>query len=113
MSTQILDIYQGNKFDADQELKKWMQQNNIRVLNVAGPRAFKEPEVAQFVISTLGHAFKQVADLGDEAWQESDTIFVRTGTLWFSLHLVKLDGAPDDQANMAALAKTILGRIGK
>jgi antibiotic biosynthesis monooxygenase (ABM) superfamily enzyme len=46
-----------SKFDADQELKKWMQQNNIRVLNVAGPRAFKEPEVAQSVISTLGHAF--------------------------------------------------------
>ena len=46
-----------SKFDADQELKKWMQQNNIRVLNVAGPRAFKEPEVAQFVISTLDHAF--------------------------------------------------------
>jgi hypothetical protein len=62
---------------------------------------------------TLGHAFTQVSGLGDEAWQESDTIFVRTGTLWFSLHLVKLDGAPDDQANMAALAKTILGRIGK
>ena len=26
-------------------------------LNVAGPRASKEPEVAQSVISTLGHAF--------------------------------------------------------
>jgi hypothetical protein len=62
---------------------------------------------------TLSHTFKQVSGLGDEAWQESDTIFVRTGSLWFSLHLIKLDSAPDDQANMAALAKTILGRIGK
>ena len=62
---------------------------------------------------TLGHAFTQVSGIGDEAWQESDTIFVRTGTLWFSLHLVKLDSAPDDQANTAALAKTIVGRIGK
>ena len=62
---------------------------------------------------TLGHTFTQVSGLGDEAWQESDTIFVRTGALWFSLHLVKLDSAPDDQANMAALAKTILSRIGK
>jgi len=62
---------------------------------------------------TLGHTFTPVSGLGDEAWQESDTIFVRTGTLWFSLHLVKLDSAPDDQANTAALAKTILGRIGK
>jgi hypothetical protein len=62
---------------------------------------------------TLGHAFTQLSDLGDEAWQESDTVFVRTGTLWFSLHLVKLDAAPDDLSNMAALAKTILGRIGQ
>jgi hypothetical protein len=62
---------------------------------------------------TLAHAFTQVSGLGDEAWQESDTIFVRTGTLWFSLHLVKLDSAPTDQANMVILARTILGRIGK
>jgi hypothetical protein len=62
---------------------------------------------------TLAHTFKQVSGLGDEAWQESDTIFVRTGTLWFALHLVKLDSAPDDMANTAALAKTILGRIAK
>ena len=60
---------------------------------------------------TLGHAFTQVSGLGDEAWQESDTVFVRTGTLWFSLHLVKLDSAPDDQANMVTLAHTILSRI--
>ena len=61
---------------------------------------------------TLGHDFTQVSGIGDEAWQESDTIFVRTGTLWFSLHLVKLDSAPNDLSNTAALAKTILGRIG-
>jgi hypothetical protein len=61
---------------------------------------------------SLGHAFTQVSGLGDEAWQESDTVFVRTGSLWFSLHLVKLDAAPDDQANMVTLAKTILSRIG-
>jgi hypothetical protein len=61
---------------------------------------------------TLGHTFTQVSGLGDEAWQESGTIFVRTGTLWFSLHLVKLDSSTNDQSNMAALAKTILGRIG-
>ena len=39
-----------------------------------------------------------ISGVGDEAWQESDTIFVRTGTLWFSLHLVKLDSAPNDLA---------------
>jgi hypothetical protein len=62
---------------------------------------------------TLGHTFNQVPGLGDEAWQESDTVFVRTGTLWFALHLVKLDSAPNDQSNTVALARVILGRIGK
>jgi hypothetical protein len=51
-----LHLSAASKIDAVQELKKWMQQNNIRVLNVAGPRASKEPEVAGFVISTLDQA---------------------------------------------------------
>jgi hypothetical protein len=41
------------------KLKKWLQQNHIRVLNVAGSRASKESEVAQFVTSTLAQAFGQ------------------------------------------------------
>jgi hypothetical protein len=32
-------------------------QNVILVLNVAGPRASKEPNVAQFVIATLDRVF--------------------------------------------------------
>ena len=48
----------ASKANAAQELKKWIQQNNIRVLNVAGPRTSKEPEVAAFVISTFDQALK-------------------------------------------------------
>ena len=43
---------------AGSKLKKWMEENGIRVLNVAGPRASKEPKVAEFVIATLDAAFK-------------------------------------------------------
>jgi|APCry1669188910_1035180.scaffolds.fasta_scaffold219762_1 hypothetical protein len=39
-------------------LNKWMQENHIRVLNVAGPRASNEPEVGSFVMATLDIAFK-------------------------------------------------------
>jgi Circularly permutated YpsA SLOG family len=35
-----------------------MQQNNIHVLNVAGPRASKEPEVTEFVMATLDATLK-------------------------------------------------------
>jgi hypothetical protein len=48
----------ASKDDAGQELNRWMQQNNIRVLNVAGPRASKEPKVAEIVIATLDAALK-------------------------------------------------------
>jgi hypothetical protein len=46
------------KDNAVSVLKKWLQDNSIRVLNVAGPRASKEPAVAQFVITTLDQALK-------------------------------------------------------
>jgi hypothetical protein len=46
------------KEHAASALKRWMQENNIRVLNVAGPRESKEPEVAAFVISTLDQALR-------------------------------------------------------
>ncbi len=44
--------------NATMELREWMQQHNIRVLNVAGPRASKEPQVAGFVVRTFDHAFQ-------------------------------------------------------
>jgi hypothetical protein len=46
------------KDHAASKLKKSLQQNDIRVLNVAGPWASKEPTVAEFVIATLDAAFK-------------------------------------------------------
>jgi hypothetical protein len=44
------------KEHAVSELKQWMRENHVRVLNVAGPRASKEPELAAFVITTLDQA---------------------------------------------------------
>ena len=48
-----LHLSAASKESAATELKKWIEQNNIRVLNVAGPRASKEPEVAGFVKEIL------------------------------------------------------------
>jgi hypothetical protein len=44
--------------DSDRCVVDTVQQNNIRVLNVAGPRASKEPKVAEFVTTTLDAALK-------------------------------------------------------
>jgi hypothetical protein len=51
----------GFKDRAASVLKKWMQDNNIRVLNVAGPRASNEPEVGKFVMTTLDAALNRDA----------------------------------------------------
>jgi hypothetical protein len=43
--------------DIAQRLKDWLAQNAVEVLNVAGPRASKEPGIASFVILTLDAVF--------------------------------------------------------
>jgi hypothetical protein len=53
-----LHLSAASKYNAVQELKQWMQQNKIRVLNIAGPRASKEPTVVGFVITTFDAALK-------------------------------------------------------
>jgi hypothetical protein len=39
-----------------------MEDNALRALNFAGPRASKEPNVAQFVIQTLNCVFDSPAE---------------------------------------------------
>ena len=39
------------------KLRRWVANNGIRVLNVAGPRASGEPGVGAFVMATLNAAF--------------------------------------------------------
>ncbi len=41
-----------------ESLRRFIQENEIKVLNVAGPRASKEPDVAAFVTEVLEKAFE-------------------------------------------------------
>ena len=43
---------------AAERLREFVQQHEIRVLNVAGPRASNEPAVPRFVLETLEKLFK-------------------------------------------------------
>lgn len=47
--------------DAGDQLRRFTQEHNIRVLNVAGPRASTEPEVGEFVRAVLDRAFVRPA----------------------------------------------------
>jgi hypothetical protein len=40
-----------------QELRRFLQEHKVRVLNLAGTRASKEPEVAEFVLEVLSEVF--------------------------------------------------------
>jgi hypothetical protein len=46
---------------AADKLKAFIQDHGVKVLNMAGPRASKEPGVGKFVIRTLEEAFGKMA----------------------------------------------------
>ncbi len=58
----------------------------------------------------LGHEFRTVTGLGDEAYAETGVIFFRMGVLWVSLRLLRLDTV-DTGPPLEALARTVAGRI--
>jgi hypothetical protein len=61
--------------------------------------------------SVLKHAFTAVAGLGDEAYAEDDAIFFRKGDTWVAIHLVRLNDASANAANLLALAKAVAARV--
>jgi hypothetical protein len=40
-----LDLEKTNFFKAAMDIRSWVEQNQIKVLNVAGPRGSKDPEI--------------------------------------------------------------------
>ena len=47
----------GGELSPEQELQRFLSEHHIRVLNVGGPRASKEPDVAGFVKEVLEKAW--------------------------------------------------------
>ena len=62
-------------------------------------------------LTVLKHVFKPVPGVGDEAYAEDDAIFFRKGNTWVAIHLVRLNDAARNAANLAAVAKAVAGRI--
>jgi hypothetical protein len=52
---------EARRDDAGDQLRRFAQEHDIRVLNVAGPRASTEPEVGEFVGAMLDRAFVRPA----------------------------------------------------
>jgi len=51
-----LHLCAGDKAAAE-KLRAFVEEHRVKVLNVAGPRASKEPGVGDFVMGTLDEAF--------------------------------------------------------
>jgi Circularly permutated YpsA SLOG family len=51
-----LHVYRDQKAAAEQ-LRRFVEENGVKVLNVADPRASKEPDVGEFVMAVLDAAF--------------------------------------------------------
>jgi hypothetical protein len=54
-----LHLCAGDKAAAD-KLKAFTEERRVKILNVAGPRASKEPGAGEFVMSTLDKAFTDI-----------------------------------------------------
>lgn len=59
----------------------------------------------------LDHALDPVPGLGDEAYVENDTVFVRTGSTWFSIHLIGHSSSDAYRQPLENLARVVLSRL--
>jgi hypothetical protein len=59
----------------------------------------------------LRHRFTRVAGIADEAVEESNAIFLRKGTLWVALELVRLNDPAANRLPLERLAKVIATRL--
>jgi len=59
---------------------------------------------------TLGHPFRKVAGVGDEAYIEDGAIFVGAHGTWVGLRLLRLDDV-DTAPSLIKLAKVAVGRL--
>jgi hypothetical protein len=52
-----IDLSKSNAFEAAKKIVTWIEDNRVEVLNVAGPRASKDPEIYKAVKQLLQAAF--------------------------------------------------------
>lgn len=60
---------------------------------------------------TLKHKFVKVPGIGDEAWQEDDSIFLRVDTNWVNIGLVLLNDPAANVSRMRQAAKIVASRL--
>jgi hypothetical protein len=59
----------------------------------------------------LGHAFTPVSGIGDEAYEEENAIFFRSGTTWVAIRLVLLNDPLENVPRIEEAARAAAGRL--
>lgn len=95
----------GGPPSPEQVLLRFVRDNNIKVLNVAGPRASKEPEIAAFVQEVLEAAFAVVEGLSRCEPSRARPAHVGQPTLE-TPRLILRPFTPSDAPTVAKLAGT-------
>jgi RimJ/RimL family protein N-acetyltransferase len=91
----VLQVFRdfGSPFP-EREVLKFIRDNRIRVLNVAGPRASEEPDVGAFVMVVLAHAWDAAEEVRAATPPEimSDRLVLRALTLADASDVARLAG---------------------
>jgi hypothetical protein len=66
-----IDLNNYEPFDAASLIASWIRMQNIQILNVAGPRASKDPEIYDDVIKILAHTIQILIYEGKKSGAES------------------------------------------
>lgn len=72
-----------------------------------GPGAKKTLDIDR----ALKHRFRRVAGIADEALEETNAIFLRKGTLWVALELVRLNDPATNRLPLERLARVVAARL--
>ncbi len=59
----------------------------------------------------LGHVFTPVPGIADEAQEEDGTIFLRSGTMWVVIRLVRLNDPAENIEPLREAARAVAGRL--
>ncbi len=59
----------------------------------------------------LGHEFRTLAGLGDEAYAEDEAVFLRKGQMWVAIRLVRLNDPAENRKPLEELARKVADRL--
>jgi hypothetical protein len=59
----------------------------------------------------LGHEFKALEGIGDEAQLEDGAVFVRKGTVWVAIRLVRLNDPKENEKPLEDIARKVADRF--